>query len=112
MFAVKKIVAFKGSFEELYDTLPQKEKDKVDRVFMLMQSDNKMPSHFINYLEDGIYELRITVKNRELRFLFLYDGQQLIILANCFVKKTRRTPRAEIEKAFRLRREYYEEKRQ
>lgn len=109
---MKKIVAFRGSFEELYITLPQKEKDKVDRVFMLMQSDNKMPSHFINYLEDGIYELRITVKNRELRFLFFYDGQQLIILANCFVKKTRRTPRAEIEKAFRLRREYYEEKRQ
>lgn len=96
----------------MYITLSQKEKDKVDRVFMLMQSDNKMPSHFINYLEDGIYELRITVKNRELRFLFFYDGQQLIILANCFVKKTRRTPRTEIEKALRLRRKYYEEKRQ
>ena len=109
---MKKIVAYKGSFHELYDSLPQKEKDKVDRVLLLMQSDNKMPSHFIDFLEDGIYELRITVKNRELRFLFFYDGQELVILVNCFVKKSRKTPKSEIENAFRLRREYYEEKRQ
>ena len=49
---MKKIVAYKGSFEELYNSLPQKDKDKVDRVLLLMQSDNKMPSHFIDY-EDG-----------------------------------------------------------
>lgn len=107
---MKRIVAYKGAFKELYESLPQDEKDKVDRVLMLMQSDNRIPAHFINFIEDGIYELRITVKNRELRFLFFYDGQQLVILVNCFVKKTRKTPRAEIEKAFRLRREYYEEK--
>lgn len=96
----------------MYNSLSKKDKDKVDRVLLLMQSDHKMPSHFIDYLEDGIYELRITIKNKELRFLFFYDSQEVVILVNCFVKKTRKTPRAEIEKAFRLRREYYEEKRQ
>ena len=107
---MKKIVAFRGSFIELYDSLPQKDRDKVDRVLVLMQSDNKMPTHFIKHLEDGIYELRITIKNRDLRFLFFYDGYQLVILVNCFVKKTKKTPRTEIEKALRLRKMYYEDK--
>lgn len=52
----------------MYITLPQKEKDKVDRVFMLMQSDNKMPSHFINYLEDGIYELESPLRTENYVF--------------------------------------------
>ena len=106
---MKKIVAYKGSFKELYDSLPQKGKDKVDRVLVLMQSDNKMPARFIKHLKDGIFELRISVIDKELRFLFFYDGNQLVIIVNCFVKKTRKTPRRAIENAFRLRKEYYED---
>ncbi|MBR7026776.1 MAG: type II toxin-antitoxin system RelE/ParE family toxin [Bacteroidales bacterium] len=77
-----------------------------------MHSDNRMPAHYIKPLENGIYELRITTHNRELRILFIYDGETLVILFNCFVKKTQKTPRAEIDKALSLRRQYYEEKQQ
>lgn len=77
---------------------------------VLMQSENRLPAHYIKYLEEGIYELRITVPNKELRILFIYDGEQLVVLFNCFVKKTQKTPRSEIEKAIRLKKEYYEQK--
>ena len=92
--------------------LSQKERDKVDRVLVLMQSETHMPTHFIKPLEDGIQELRISVPNKEIRVLFIYDGETLVILLNCFVKKTRKTPRLEIEKAKKVRRQYEEEKRQ
>lgn len=92
--------------------LSQKERDKVDRVLVLMQSETHMPTHFIKPLEDGIQELRISVPNKEIRVLFIYDGETLVILLNCFVKKTRKTPRSEIEKAKKVRRQYEEEKRQ
>ncbi|MBR5735991.1 MAG: type II toxin-antitoxin system RelE/ParE family toxin [Bacteroidales bacterium] len=71
-----------------------------------------MPAHYISPLKDGIYELRISVLNKELRILFIYDGNKHIILFNCFVKKTQKTPRSEIEKAVLLKRQYYEETRQ
>ena len=109
---MKRIVAFRGSFKDLYDSLLQKEKDKVDRVLVLMHSDNRIPTHYIKHLEEGVYELRVSVKDKELRFLFFQDGNQLVVLVNCFVKKTQKTPRTEIEKAKRLRKEYYEEKHQ
>ena len=92
--------------------LSQKERDKVDRVLVLMQSETHMPTHFIKPLEDGIQELRISVPNKEIRVIFIYDGETLVILLNCFVKKTRKTPRSEIEKAKKVRRQYEEEKRQ
>ena len=59
----------------------------------------------------GEAELRISVPNKELRILFIYDGETLVILFNCFVKKTQKTPGNEIKKAIRLMSQYYEEKR-
>ena len=81
----------------------------MDRVLVLMQSEAKMPLHYIKPLEDSIYELRVSVPNKEVRILFILDGKQLIILLNCFVKKTQKTPRIEIDKALKLKKLYYEE---
>lgn len=108
---MKQIIAYRNYFSDFYESLSQKEKDKVDRVLVLMQSDNRMPAHYIKPLESGIYELRISVPNKELRILFIYDGETLVILFNCFVKKTQKTPGNEIKKAIRLMSQYYEEKR-
>ena len=107
---VKRIYAYKNYFSDFYESLSQKEKDKVDRVLVLMHSDNRIPAHYIKPLFNGIYELRISTITRELRILFTYDGDKLIILFNCFVKKTQKTPRSEIDKAIVLRKQYNEEK--
>lgn len=107
---MKRILAYKNCFNDFYDALSQKEKDKIDWVLVLLQSDNRTPTHYIKYLTQGIYELRITVPNKELRLLFVYDGEQIILLLNCFVKKRQKTPQAEIEKAIRLKNEYHEAK--
>ena len=109
---MKRIIAYKNYYRDFYESLSQKEKDKVDRVMVLMQSENRMPAHYIRPLVNGIYELCISVLNRELRILFIYDGEKLVILFNCFVKKSQKTPRSEIEKAILLKKKYYEEKRQ
>ena len=107
---MKQIIAYKDHFRVFYESLSQKERDKVDRVMVLMHSENRMPAHYISPLEDGIYELRITIPDKELRILFTYDGEQLVVLFNCFVKKTRKTPRSEIEKALKLKSQYYDGK--
>ena len=108
---MKKIIAYKDYFLEFYDSLSQDEKDKLDRVLVLLHSENKMPAHYIKPLTDGIYELRLTTLNKELRILFMYDSNSLIVLLNCFIKKTRKTPRSIIDRAKLLKKMYYEEVR-
>ncbi|HAC73915.1 MAG TPA: type II toxin-antitoxin system RelE/ParE family toxin, partial [Porphyromonadaceae bacterium] len=46
----------------------------------------------------------------EFRIFFIYDGNTIVVLLNCFKKKTQKTPQNEIEKAIRLKNEYYERK--
>lgn len=45
----------------------------------------------------------------EFRIFFIYDGDTIVVLFNCFKKKTQKTPNSEIEKAIRLKNEYYEQ---
>ena len=108
---MKRIIAYKDYFLEFYESLSQNEKDKLDRVLVLMHSENRIPAHYIKPLTDGIYELRLTTLNRELRFLFIYDGETIIVLLNCFIKKTQKTPKSIIDKAKQLKKKYYEEVR-
>lgn len=90
--------------------LAEQERKKVLRALLLLQTEEKVPHHYIKYLRDGIYELRVTFSNNELRVFFTYDGNTIVVLFNGFRKKTQKTPPKEIDKAVRLRKEYYENK--
>lgn len=58
-----------------------------------------------DYLKDGIYELRFRWERVEFRILYFFDGTE-VVLTNAFVKKTRRAPNEEIERAIRRRDEW------
>lgn len=55
---------------------------------------------------DGLYEIRIQTSNNIFRILCFFDKGKLIVLANGFQKKTQKTPKSEIEKANKIKREY------
>ena len=107
---MRKVVAFKDYYIKFLELLSEEEKRKIRRSLLLFHSDDMMPWHYIKYIEDGIYEFRVTLPRREARIFFIYDGDILVVLFNAFFKKTQKTPRAEIEKAIRLKKEYYESK--
>lgn len=56
-------------------------------------------------LESGIFELRVIFSNEKVR-LFYFFKLQKIVVTNGFLKKTRKTPFREIEKAKKYKREY------
>ncbi len=58
------------------------------------------------YLGNGILELRVRHTNRISRSLFFYFAGKRIIFTHGFIKKTRTTPRVELEKAERYRSEF------
>lgn len=81
------------------------------RALLLLETEDKIPYHYIKYIRDGVYELRVNYGNNEFRIFFTYDGDIVVVLFNCFKKKTQKTPNSEIEKAIRLKNEYYEQKK-
>ena len=107
---VREIIAFKDYYRDFMAKLSEKEQMKIRRALLLFSDTERIPSHFIKYIEDGVYELRVTYGNNEFRIFFIYDGEKLVILFNAFRKKTQKTPRKEIELAKRLKKEYYEYK--
>ena len=57
----------------------------------------------------ALYELRISYNGNIYRIFFIFDEGQIVVLFNGFQKKT---PKTEIEKALKIKEEYYEYKRQ
>ncbi|MFN3136931.1 MAG: type II toxin-antitoxin system RelE/ParE family toxin [Allomuricauda sp.] len=55
---------------------------------------------------DGIYEVRVITAFRSIRIFCFFDDGNVVVLTNCLVKKTQKTPRKDIKLAERLKKEY------
>jgi phage-related protein len=86
--------------------------EKIEYVFDLIRFEKQVPKKFFKRLEntDGIYEIRVITAFKSIRVLCFFDKGELIVLTNCFIKKTQKTPRQEIKMAEKLKAEYLNEK--
>lgn len=107
---IRKIIAYGRYYVDFMATLSEKEQMKVRRALLLFSNNERIPAHYIKYLRDDIYEFRVTYGNNEFRLFFCYDGDKLVILFNGLRKKTQKTPKADIDKAVKLKAQYYAEK--
>ncbi|WP_075964207.1 type II toxin-antitoxin system RelE/ParE family toxin [Parabacteroides massiliensis] len=108
----RKIVAYGRYYKDFLKTLTEKELQKVKYVLSLLETEDRMPVKFIKIMCDGLYELRISYNGNIYRIFFIFDEGQIVVLFNGFQKKTPKTPPSEIEKALKIKEEYYEYKRQ
>ena len=82
---------------------------------MFWNLSNKLIKFLKNFLKhitgtDGLYEVRIEYQSNIYRVFSCFDEGKLVVLFNGFQKKTEKTPRNEIEKALKLKNEYFENK--
>ena len=56
---------------------------------------------------DGLFEIRIEFESNIYRIFCCFDQGNLVVLFNGFQKKTQKTPKKEIEKAVRIKNEYF-----
>lgn len=103
---MKRIIAYKNYFREFMERLSEQERGKIKRALLLFETEDKIPRHYIKYVRDGVYEFRVTYGNKEFRLFFIYDGDTIVVLFNCYTKKTEKAPKREIEKAIKLKEEY------
>lgn len=104
---MKRIAIYKTYFLDFVKKLSAAEVRKVQYALDLLKTDELIPRHYIKYIRDGIYELRVNYGSNELRIFFIYDGETIVVLFNGFRKKTQKTPDNEINKAIKLKEEYY-----
>ena len=109
---------FKAEFYENGDEIPVKEfldslDDKMRAKFsmeikLLEEKGNQLREPYSKPLGDGIFELRAKVGTDISRVLYFFYYEGRIILTHGFIKKTRKTPSSEIEKAKQYRKDFIE----
>lgn len=107
----RRIKTFGGYFEDFIKELSDKVIKKIDYCLVLLTTQDRIPTKFIKHIRNGIYELRVEIEGNIYRIFFIFDEGQIVVLFNGFQKKTQKTPILEIEKAEKIKEEYYEFKR-
>lgn len=106
----RSIIAFGDSYSDFLKTLTAKEALKLKYVLLLLETEDRLPVKFIKFIRDGLFELRFEYTSNIYRVFFIFDDGNIVVLFNGFNKKTQKTPQSEIEKALKLKEEYYESK--
>jgi phage-related protein len=110
---VRTIIFFKDYFADFFIKQRQKVKDKIIWTFDLIEELHRVPETYLKHLEstDGLYEIRIQLGSDIFRIFCFLDQGQLVVVANGFQKKSQKTPRQEIDKALKIKEEYFNEKK-
>ena len=103
------IVPFKDYFKEFKRTLSKDVLMKIYQVFIYIMSEDIIPVKFLKKIEGvkDLYEIRIEHNGNIYRIFCCFDEGNLVILFNAFQKKTQKTPTSEIERAIRIKDEYF-----
>ena len=109
----REIRFYEKYFIEFYLTLDIRAQEKIEYVFKLIRTVDRIPQKFLKHIEntDGLYEIRIKSGSDIFRIFCCFDEGQVVILFNGFQKKSQKTPKKEIAKALRLKKEYFDKKK-
>ena len=91
--------------EEFLDSLSGKAAQKVTWVLRLIEELDAIPEQYLKKLTGDIWECRAQFGGNTYRMLCFFDGSN-VVLTHGFQKKSRKTPRIEIEKARSCRTDY------
>ena len=104
--------AGKCPIRDFLEFLPAKVARKVTWVLNLIEDLEVVPSSYFKKLvaTQEIWECRITVGSSAYRVFCFFVGDSTVVLTHGFLKKSQKTPRAEIEKAEVYRRDFFIER--
>jgi phage-related protein len=110
MDRIREIVYFRHYFGAIYNTQTLKVKEKIDFVLFVISHVEIVPEKFLKHIEGqkGLYEIRIETGNNIFRIFCCFDKGKIIVLFNGFIKKSRKTPKGELETALTLKDEYFQ----
>lgn len=105
---------YKDYFTSFYSKQKTKVKEKIIWTIKLVETLRVVPEEYFKHIEttDGLFEIRVKQGSDIFRIFSFFDEGKLIVLANGFQKKTQKTPKQEIERAEKIKAEYFAEKQE
>ena len=110
---MKRRITFYGDhFTEFYSKQSLIVQKKIEYVFNLVKQVERVPEKFFKHLTgtNGLYEIRVEYESNIFRIFCCLDEGKLVVLLNGFQKKSQQTPANELEKAKKLKEEYFKSK--
>ena len=108
---IRQVIFYKHYFEEFFNRQTEKVKEKIDHILFVITIADRIPVKFFKHVEgtDGLYEIRVEYGGNIYRIFSCLDEGRLVVLLNGFQKKSQKTPFGEIDKALKLKQDYFEE---
>jgi len=109
---IREVIYYGEYFWDFYKQLSFKVKKKINWTIGLLQFPEIIPEKYLKHIEGtDLYEIRVSFGNNIFRIFCFFDKDRLVIILNGFQKKTQKTPETEIDRALRLKQDYYEDKK-
>ena len=95
--------------EKFISSLNSKMRAKtVGMLELLEEKGNMLREPYSKYIDNGIFEIRCKQGTDITRVLYFFYYEGKIVLTNGFIKKTKRTPKNEIELAYKRKADFIE----
>jgi phage-related protein len=110
--SIRNIFYYKNYYLDFFESLKPDVKRKFNWTLQLISTIERVPKKFFEHItgSTGLYEIRVEVGSDIYRVFSFFDKGKLVIVVNGFQKKSKKTPKKEIELAERLKKEYFDEK--
>ena len=107
-----KLETGKCPVEEFFDSLSNKQFEKISFVLDLIEQIDIVPSKYFKKLTgtDDIWEVRVQQGKNIFRVLGFFDGNDLVVLNHAFTKKSQKIPQKVIAVAEKRKRNYFNKK--
>lgn len=109
---IKYAIIFLEWAKEFLDSLDEKTRKKV--MYNVWKSREINDPELFKKLDGNIWEFRTKFLTNQIRLLAFWDKTEkeetLVVATHGFIKKTQKTPKSEIEKAEKIRKQYFKEK--
>ena len=113
MEAVREIIFYKEYFDDFFEPLTEKVKNKIDEALFMISILERIPTKFFKSIEGikGLFEIRIEYEGNIYRIFCCFDKGNLVVLFNGFQKKTQKTPTTELQKAEKIMSAYFNDQK-
>ncbi|MEN6452694.1 MAG: type II toxin-antitoxin system RelE/ParE family toxin [Prolixibacteraceae bacterium] len=108
----RELIFYKDYFRDFYKSQAKKVQTKIIWTFRIIEDIERIPEIYFKHFEnaDGLYEIRIQLGSDIYRIFCFFDDENIVVVGHGFQKKTQKTLQKEIEKAQKIRKEYFDEK--
>ena len=107
----RQIIFYKHYFVDFFKEQNDKVKEKIIWTLQLIQELERIPETYLKHLEntDGLYEIRVQMGSDIFRIFCFFDSGNWVVITSGFQKKSQKTPRKELLKALKIKKDYENE---